>query len=297
MKVIMDQGALPEFQHDGVGDPAVLVDRFTGTIWVAGLWSHGNRAWHGSGPGQLPEETGQLLLVRSDDDGVTWSNPINITSQVKDAAWSLLLQGPGKGITMQDGTLVFAAQFRTSPNDGKLPYSTILYSRDHGKTWGIGTGAFPDTTEAQVVEVEPGVLMLNCRYNRKSTRVVMTTKDMGKTWQKHPTSETALIEPRACMASLIDVRAETPGSAGHWLLFSNPNSLIGRQQLTIKASADRGQTWPEAHQLLLDEGKSAGYSCLTMIDQETIGILYEGSQAHMTFQRIPLKELTQQPSQ
>ncbi|MCL4165965.1 UNVERIFIED_CONTAM: hypothetical protein GTU68_019062, partial [Idotea baltica] len=170
LRVIMDMGDNPEWRYDGVGDPAILVDKNTGTIWVAGTWSHGNRSWVGSGPGLEAEETGQLMLVRSDDDGVTWSSPINITKQVKKPEWCFLLQGPGKGITMRDGTLVFAAQYQDSVDKNRLPHSTILYSKDHGKTWNIGTGAYDDTTEAQVVEVEEGVLMLNCRYNRKATR-------------------------------------------------------------------------------------------------------------------------------
>ncbi len=295
MKVIMDMGDDPRWRYDGAGDPAVLVDRNTGTIWVAATWSHGNRSWHGSAPGLKPTETGQLLLVRSDDDGVTWSKPINITRQVKAPAWSFLLQGPGKGITMRDGTIVFAAQYQDPPEKRRLPHSTIIYSKDHGKTWQTGTGAFDDTTEAQVVEIEPGVLMLNCRYNRKGARVVMTTRDMGKTWQKHPTTEKALIEPGACMASLINVDQETGKDAGGWLLFSNPDSPRGRNHITIKASPDGGMTWPRQHQLLLDENNSAGYSCMSMIDAQTVGILYEGSQAHMTFQRIPLSDITGKP--
>ena len=176
MKTIMDMGNDPRWRYDGIGDPAVLVDRNRGTIWVAATWSHGNRSWIGSGPGLSPEETGQLMLIRSDDDGVTWSEPINITSQVKKPEWCFILQGPGKGITMQDGTIVFAAQYQDPPDKKRLPHSTIIYSKDHGKTWQVGTGAFDDTTESQVVEIEPGVLMLNCRYNRKGTRVVMTTR-------------------------------------------------------------------------------------------------------------------------
>jgi hypothetical protein len=43
--------------------------------------------------------------------------------------------------------------------------------------------------------------------------------------------------------------------------------------------------------VLLDEAEGAGYSCLSMIDDNTVGILYEGSQAHLTFQRIPLDDL------
>ncbi len=292
MQVIMDMGRDPEFHHDGIGDPAVLVDQNTGTLWVAATWSHGNRSWRGSGPGMKPEETGQLMLVRSDDDGVTWSRPINITEQVKDPDWCFILQGPGKGITMGDGTLVFAAQYQDPPEQKRLPHSTIIYSRDHGETWQVGTGAFDDTTEAQVVEIEPGVLMLNCRYNRKSARVVMTTRDRGITWQKHTTSARSLIEPGSCMASLIDVDREAGRDLGGWLLFSNPDSAAGRHHITIKASSDRGLTWPKAQRLLLDEGRGAGYSCMSMIDERTVGILYEGSQAHLMFQRIPLSDLT-----
>ena len=295
MRVIMDMGDDPQWNYDGIGDPAVLVDRSTGTIWVAGTWSHGNRSWHGSGPGVSPEETGQLMLVRSDDDGVTWSKPINITQQVKKPEWCFILQGPGKGITMRDGTIVFAAQSQDPPDQKRLPHSTIIYSKDHGETWQAGTGAFDDTTESQVVEVEPGVLMLNCRYNRKSTRVVMTTRDLGRTWQKHATSERSLIEPGACMASLINVDQELSKDAGGWLLFSNPDSLQARERLMIKASNDGGLTWPKQHRLLLDENRSAGYSCMTMIDDQTVGILYEGSQAQMTFQRIPLSDILGKP--
>ena len=290
-RTIMDMGRDPKWHYDGIGDPAVLVDRNTGTIWVAATWSHGNRSWRGSGPGMKPEETGQFILVRSDDDGKTWSKPINITSQVKKPEWCFILAGPGKGITMADGTLVFAAQYQDPPNQRRLPHSTIIYSRDHGKTWTIGTGAFDDTTEAQVVEIEPGVLMLNCRYNRQSARVVMVTRDLGKTWAEHRTHRKALIEPRACMSSLIGIDAERTGKPGPRLLFSNPNSFVARQRMTLKVSPDRGNTWPEQSQLLLDQWRSAGYSCLSMIDDETVGILYEGSRAHMTFQRVKLADI------
>jgi sialate O-acetylesterase len=96
------------------------------------------------------------------------------------------------------------------------------------------------------------------------------------------------------MASLINVDREVGRDVGGWLLFSNPDSTRGRHHITIKASPDRGRTWPREHRLLLDEGNSAGYSCMAMIDDKTVGILYEGSQAHMTFQRIPLRDLVRQ---
>ena len=297
MQVIMDMGDDPAFRGDGIGDPAVLVDTATNTIWVAGLWSHGNRGWHGSGPGLSPEETGQLILVKSEDDGLTWSDPINITEQVKDAGWHLMLQGPGKGITLSDGTIMFPAQYRDSQANGRLPLSTVIYSKDHGETWSVGAGAYLDTTEAQVVELEDGVLMLNCRYNRQNRRVVMTTRDLGGTWAEHPTTRDALTEPGSCMASLINVDRELGRPYRGVLLFSNPASTQARREMTIRASTDGGMTWPDGMSLLIDHGGSAGYSCMTMIDEEYVGIVYEGNRAHMTFQRIPLAELVEQETE
>ncbi len=75
------------------------------------------------------------------------------------------------------------------------------------------------------------------------------------------------------------------------LLFSNPNSTAHRHRITIKASLDGGLTFPDEYQVMLDEDSGWGYSCLTMIDRETVGILYESSVAHMTFQAIKLTDL------
>lgn len=309
MQVIMDMGDDPSFRFDGIGDPTVLVDKTTGTVWCGATWSHGNRSWFGSSPGLEPVDTGQFILVKSDDDGVTWSKPINITKQVKKPEWSFLLQGPGKGITMSDGTIVMPAQYQDPPNANdkranRLPHSAFVFSRDHGKTWDVSTGAYDDTTESQVIELADGQIMINCRYNRESKRVVMTTTDLGKTWVEHPTNRKSLIEPRACMASVINVGRELRqlGVQNEYttrddlLLFSNPDSLQGRNHITIKASLDSGKTWPQQHHLLLDEQNGRGYSCLTMIDAQTVGIIYEGSQAHMTFQRVKLADILKPPT-
>ena len=305
MRIIMDMGEDEAFRFDGIGDPCVLVDRTTGTIWCSATWSHGNRSWVGSQPGLSPEETGQWMLVRSDDDGRTWSAPMNITRQVKRPEWSFLLQGPGRGITMRDGTLVFPAQFQGPPDaddsrQHRLPHSTIVYSRDHGKTWHCGTAAFDDTTESQVVELQDGRLMLNCRYNRGGHRVVMTTDDLGATWQEHTSSRGALREPGACMASLVNVGQErrwltavagdvvsvTPETSH--LLFSNPDSDRGRHHLTIRSSRDAGVSWDAATAVLLDEEPSRGYSCLAVLGDGFVGIVYESSQSDLVFQRVPL---------
>ena len=290
MIIAIDQGRDPSHSFDGVGDPAILCDEVTGRLWVAGLWSHGKRAWHGSGPGLTPEETGQLLLAFSDDDGVTWSTPRNITSSVKHPAWRLLLNGPGAGICTSDGTLVFAAQYRSAdePATQGKPFSTILSSKDRGVTWQLGSGVKIDTTEAQVVELPDGSLMLNCRDNRGGSRTVMVTRDLGKTWSAHATDRSALREP-ICMASLLRWK-ENDGT--NYYIFSNPDSTTARHRMTIKVSADAAQTWPEKWHTLYDERAGYGYSCLSPVDSKHIGVLYETA-GDLNFLRFPVKELLQ----
>jgi len=242
------------------------------------------------------------MLVKSTDDGKTWSQPINITSQIKNPGWQLLLQGPGRGITMKVGTFVFPAQFKADLGEKALDggqytcHSTIVFSKDGGKTWQIGTGAKSNTTEAQVVELADGSLMLNMRDDRNRTdkgetngRAVAVTTDSGKTWTEHASSNSALQEPN-CMASIISADLEINGKTQQVLFFSNPDSKTERSHMTIKASVDGGLTWPKEYQALLNSEIGYGYSCMTMVDSKTIGILYEGVK-ELYFQKIPVAEV------
>ncbi len=288
MHIAMHPGTMgAKYETDGCGDPTILVDEKTGRIWMAALWSHGNRAWGGSGPGMTPDETGQFLLTFSDDDGKTWSELRNITASIKNPAWRLVFNGPGAGICMKDGTLVFPAQFRAAEGgetQGK-PFSTVISSKDRGETWTIGTGARIDTTEAQVVELEDGSLMLNCRDNRGGSRTVMVTKDLGKSWTPHPTDRGALKEP-VCMASLL--RWDHP-KHGALFIFSNPATTNGRYNMTLKFSKDNAVAWPQKWDILYDSRKGAGYSCLAPADDDHVGVLYEGD-CELYFMRLSLDE-------
>ena len=307
MSVIMDMGewgGRPE-SLNGIGDPCVLYDKKNSTIWVAALWMSGatvnDMLWWSSKPGMSPEETGQFMLSKSTDDGLTWSAPINITVQIKDPEWQLLLQGPGRGICMENGTLVFPVQFKKDIGEKSLDggqytcHSSIIYSEDDGENWKIGSGAKSNTTEAQVAELSDGSLMLNMRDDRNRAdksetngRAVAITRDLGKTWETHPSSNSALQEPN-CMGSLISADLVLDGQMQKVLFFSNPNSKTERTNMTIKVSLDEGHTWPESNQVELYAPASFGYSCMTMVDKNTVGILYEGIK-DIYFQKVPVRD-------
>ena len=287
MKNILDMG--PSHENNGVGHPSILFDPSTKTIWVAALWSKGDRSIAGSQPGLSPDSTGQFVLTSSKDDGLTWSDPVNITAQVKDPKWHIYFQGPGSGIAMADGTLVFPSQFWDESKKPGIPHASIIYSKDGGKSWKSGVGAKPNTTESQVVETGEGILMLNMRDNRGNFRSISTSHDLGKTWTEHHTSRQALPDP-VCMASIIKARVTVKERSKDMLFFSNVSSETARHNTTIKASADLGESWDPQSTLLIDERRTYGYSSLTRIDANTIGILYEGF-GELYFVRIPVNEI------
>lgn len=297
---IMDMGTFggKAQKENGCSDPGILVDQKTGEIFVTACWTHGKPGTHqwrgkGSEPGHDIHKSTQFMAVRSIDNGTSWSKPENWTRQLKAPAWHLFAPAPGNGITMQDGTLVMPTQGR---DHNGLPFSNITWSKDHGKTWNVSSHARDNTTECAVAELSNGSLMLSMRDNRNrklkgadNGRAVATTRNLGKTWSKHPADHGALPEP-VCMASLISYKHP---KGRHILFFSNPHNKHHRRDMTIQMSNDDGKTWPKKHHILLDQGGSYGYSSLVMIDEQTIGILYESSAADMTFQKIPLKDFIQ----
>ena len=309
MQLVLDMGewgGLPQ-KFNGISDACVLVDENSDNIFIAGLWMHGvlnekgkwttgltkdsdnwEHQWKrkGSQPEFSIKQTCQFMLTQSTDDGKTWSEPVNLTKQIKRKEWWLLAPAPGRGITLEDGTLLMPTEGR---DENGTPFSNIIFSKDDGKTWQTSNPAASKANENQAVQLSDGSIMLNMRSDIKG-RIVAVTSDLGQTWREHPTSQKVLNES-GCMASLHRHNYTENGVKKHILLFSNPNTTQGRHHTTIKVSFDDGLTWPEKYWLLLDEGKNRGYSCLTSIDENTIGILYESSQADMTFESIPLNEL------
>ncbi len=271
---------------EGVGDPSILVDEKTGRLWMAFLWAHNGKSLAASKPGLKLGESGQFCLAYSDDDGLRWSVPMNITQQVAPKKnWRIYFNGPGNGIMLSNGTLVFASQYW---DEKGMPYSSIIYSKNGGVTWQSGVGARENTTEAQVVELNDGSVMLNMRDNRGGSRAVMTTTDLGQTWKEHPTNRNVLLEP-VCQASILRVASTKFGDKKDILAFFNPFvAKAPRRNMTLQFSFDEGNTWQ--YQTLINQNNCWGYSSISMVDKETIGLLYE-TEGGLIFEKRKLSEI------
>lgn len=299
MQLIMDYDKnAAGSSNNGIADPSLLVDKVTGRIWCAALWSFGNRGWSGSGPGLTPAETGQFLLNYSDDDGVTWSAPVSITSQVKDPLWRLYFQGPGKGICLRDGTLVFPAQFKDAAGTA---FSNFIFSKDRGVTWQNAPAAIPsgspNTNEAQIVELDDGNLLISmknfhaskkrlwCIYSWDHATQTIDQGSWGTPWysENDPTVQGSVDRYR----SVLDGH---PYSA---ILFANPDSASTRSNMSVRVSLDEGLTWPYKRSI---DSRPAAYSCMTILPDGDIGLLYEtgdtSSISDLVFARFPIEWIT-----
>jgi sialidase-1 len=260
MRVILDDGS------NTVGNPCPVVDCDTGVIWLPLTRNLGTdterEILDGTSSGSR-----EVWITMSTDDGLTWSEPVNITRTTKDPRWTWYATGPGCGIQLRSGRLLIPCDHAVM--ESKQFHSHVIFSDDHGATWNQGGVLGDRTNECQVVEQDDGSLLINMRsYHGKNRRAVATSRDGGVTWSEVLLDE-ALIEP-ICQASL--VRYDDPrAKEGSRLLFSNPASRK-RERMTVRASADDGRTWPWVH--LLHEGPAA-YSCLAVLPDRRIGCLYE----------------------
>jgi pimeloyl-ACP methyl ester carboxylesterase len=244
----------------------------------------------------------RCFYLRSDDDGVTWTKPVEITATFeqfrKDYDWKVIATGPAHGIQLQRGTkkgrLVVPVwlSLGTGGHAHRPSVTAVIYSDDHGQTWQRGGIAFPDTlewvypNETVAVETLVGTLMLNARTESKNhRRLVNLSRDGGETWAK-PRFDDALLEP-ICMGSIVRYSAR-PEADKNRILFANPHNLErldgkategksrDRRNLSIKLSYDEGKTWQ--YNKTLEAGYGA-YSDLAVLPDGSVLCLYERGRA------------------
>ena len=267
------------------GNPCTVVDRTTGTIWLLTTQNKGTDTEKAIIAGT--SEAGRTVWVmKSTDDGATWSAAVDITSSVKRPDWTWYATGPGIGIQTKSGRLVIPANHATAVT--AVHQSHVIYSDDDGATWRLGGGADAGTNESQVVELADGRLMLNMRNHPpkpENFRMVSTSTDRGLTWSP-AAPDRALVEPPA-QASLVRM-AGVPEDARNRLLFSNPAGAR-RERMTVRVSYDDGVSWPVSR--VVHQGPAA-YSGLVVLADRTIGLLFErGERAPyetITFARFSL---------
>ncbi|WP_343755779.1 sialidase family protein [Alkalibacterium iburiense] len=232
-----------------------------------------------------------LQVIKSEDDGETWSKPMELNTQVKEEWMRFLGTGPGIGIQLKKGEhkgrLVYPVYFS---NSVRFMSCTVIYSDDNGATWkradspndnrtitlesnsakDLGVSARNhELTESQVVELSDGTLALYMRNHFGNGQIARAVShDGGVTWENFEFVE-ELLNP-VCQVSVINYTQESDEQ--DTLIFCGPRSETERENGVVLLSEDGGKTWPHAKVL---ESGSFVYSCLTVLENGEIGVLYE----------------------
>lgn len=295
---------IAEQGDQSLNNPCAVVDRATGRIllmyqsYPAGLSERSARIL----PGHEGDAIVRNWLIASDDDGLTWSKPRDVTRLTKRAKGvTTVAGGPGIGIQLRHGP--HAGRILIPFNEGPFGLWNVYaaYSDDRGETWTIGDvapGGLIDAdngkktstvNEAQFVELIDGSIRFNVRrWAGKPLRKTCVSRDGGRTWS---TVEDApdLADP-GCMGSVLRYADPDDGDGVRSrILFSGPQSTR-RENGTVFLSYDEGRTWPLKRVLCPN---AFAYSCLAALPDGTIGCLYEAAGANrIVFARFTLDWLS-----
>lgn len=241
-----------------IGNAAPVQDKSTGRIWMP--FNRNNE---------------QVFMSYSEDDGVTWSQPVYHPELVHED-WKWVGLGPPAGLQLSTGRLLVPGYHTIKlKGDGLLSRGHTLYSDDHGVTWAIGSEDFGGpylSNECQAVELSDGSVLINAR-TVTNQRVQVLSKDGGLTFGP-PSIAEGLIQPlEGCEGSMVyDVTEDR-------LFFSDPaNRSLVRQNMTVFQSIDHGASWQPL--LTVDTGAVA-YSALQMVyeyGKSGLALLYERSE-------------------
>ena len=236
----------------------------------------------------------------SEDDGVTWSEPVEVTASAFEPyrpayPWKVIAAGPGAGIQLSRGPhkgrllapFWMARGGADSGSDHRPSVTGTIYSDNGGATWLPGEitahedQPLHNPSENLLVELADGRVMANIRSESEAHRRAVTISLDGVSGWSPLEFDKSLYEP-VCHAGL----TRMAGVTGHenTLVFSNPDpsdksqsrNALGfrvRENLTIHVSPDEGRTWP--HRRAVYRPGLTGYSALASAPDGTIWCAYE----------------------
>lgn len=230
-------------------------------------------------------EYARCFYARSDDEGATFSAPVEITPAFEALRpqydWKVLATGPGHGIHLRNGRLIVPVWLSTGTGGHAHRPSCVstIFSDDSGKTWRAGeivvhtSKDIPNPSETVAVELNDGRILLNIRSEAaRHRRLVSVSKDGAGGWSA-PVFDEGLYEP-VCFGSIVrldEQRIAFLNPAGPDAA-KNENPKISRQNLTLRISNDEGKTWRMA--ILLQDGIAA-YSDMAVLSDGTLLAFYE----------------------
>ncbi|MEV6804957.1 sialidase family protein [Streptomyces sp. NPDC051132] len=270
---------------DTHGNPAPVVDRVTGRVWLAETYNTGRT--DGASCSVPCDRTPHLQY--SDDDGLTWSPPRDLSPEILPADWnSWYATGPVHGIQLTRGRyagrLVFGVNAETFAG-GRITanHAALIVSDDHGGHWRTGaTDSWPVAGDGTFRQ-KPSELAL---AERGDGSLLVSGREQDGTDLGHRTQAvsrdggTAFTAPFRGLPDLYTPQVQ--GSLlrlGDRLLLACPGDPDRRRTMMIRSSYDGGRTWDSADRGTVVTTDWSGYSDLVRADAGTVGLLYEGGAA------------------
>ena len=234
--------------------------------------------------------TTYLWMRYSDDNGKTWSEPVNITAQVKTNSEYFLGICPGRGFvtTLEDGTerIIFMVYDNGVLGWNEFENVSTIYSDDNGVTWKRGAETIPSilvgkTSESQIIDLGNGTLRMFAR--NKGTHVAYAdSTDGGITWSDFVT-DPELVAMGNCMVSFINTSKTINGKSvvlGSYA--SNPDKRAGGVIRVGLVDGTNPIKWISTYKLTAANDFFA-YSCMTELSDGNFGILYEDEASHIQY--------------